>query len=521
MASETYTILNQSWKKTCNLLFGQEVGELTDYSKWLSGLIDSNVIRKSNVSGKDVAFSIKEYPKNAKFISFDEVNFNQKFELDINEIKDLESLTQAISDRVYYCGNTVLGNSSHVERSANLTDCHFVTDTAQFMNSKYLAYCTVGRDSSNCFGVHGPGDTEFCIRCTQTFAVKRSFEVWSAQNCSDCYYISNLNGCSNCLFSFHLKNKKYCIGNLEIDRDKYLSIKKSLLEQMVDCLKQNKSLPSLLDITKKAKLQKPNFTPKPEQKVFENKKIIEDAFTNTSAVVLGKQLTKIDDYDDWLYTHAHKIEERKSAISGKRLLMLPYVIALEALPKDVVVTMDEAWQIGETVKFSKEEAENIRLDNIHQSIGKLAYFTVDIREGNVENFIESTVTVNAAHCYKASAVVKSKYCGCGMWPKNSENCFGFDTLFDSSFCITCYHSQKLVRCFEMDNCRDCSDSMFCHNCEGLSNCMFCFNIKGKRYAIGNVEVGREQYLKIKKKVLDEINKKLEKDKKINNSIYSL
>ncbi|MFH1785296.1 MAG: hypothetical protein ABH842_02620 [Candidatus Micrarchaeota archaeon] len=522
MSSETYNILNQSWKKTTKLLFGEEIGELEEYSKWLSGLIDSNLIRKSTLSGKEVAFSIKEYYPNSKWISFDEVDFNKKFEpLDINEIKDIDSLIQAVSDRAYYCGNTVLGNSSHVERSCNLTDCFYVTDSAQFINSKYLAYCTVGRDSNNCFGVHGPGETEFCIRCTQTFSVKRSFEIWSAQNCSDCYYVSNLTGCSNCLFSFHLKNKRYCIGNLEIDKEKYFSIKKSLCEQMVDELKKNKSLPSLLDIVKKGKLQKPNLPPLDEEKYSENKEIVENAFTNTSAVIFGKRLKDIDEYHDWLYRHAHKIEERKSAISGKRLLMLPYVIALEALPEDIVVTMGEARQIGESVKFNLDEVEKLSLENAHENIGKISYFTVDIREGKVENFIESTVTVGAAHCYKASAVVRSKYCACGMWPKDSNNCFGFDTIFDSNFCINCYHSQKLSRCFEMDNCRDCSDSLFCHNCESLSNCLFCFNLKNKRYAIGNVEVGKERYLKIKKMVLDEINQKLENNKSLKWSVFTL
>ena len=89
------------------------------------------------------------------------------------------------------------------------------------------------------------------------------------------------------------------------------------------------------------------------------------------------------------------------------------------------------------------------------------------------------------------------------------------------YSINCYHSVKLTRCFEMDNCRDCADSMFCHNCEALSNCMFCFNIKSKRYAIGNVEVGREPFMRIKKMVLDELVSKLERDKKFDVSIYNL
>ena len=73
----------------------------------------------------------------------------------------------------------------------------------------------------------------------------------------------------------------------------------------------------------------------------------------------------------------------------------------------------------------------------------------------------------------------------------------------------------------MDSCRDCSDSYFCHNIENCDNCMFCFNIKSKRYAIGNVEYPKEEYLKIKKLVLAELVSKIEKDKKLEMDIYNI
>ncbi|MBM3228892.1 hypothetical protein FJZ26_00515 [Candidatus Parvarchaeota archaeon] len=60
-----------------------------------------------------------------------------------------------------------------------------------------------------------------------------------------------------------------------------------------------------------------------------------------------------------------------------------------------------------------------------------------------------------------------------------------------------------------------------HNCESLDNCMFCFNTKSKRYAIANKEVGREAYMKIKKLFLDEIGEKLEKNKDLKTSIYTI
>ncbi len=51
--------------------------------------------------------------------------------------------------------------------------------------------------------------------------------------------------------------------------------------------------------------------------------------------------------------------------------------------------------------------------------------------------------------------------------------------------------------------------------------MLCFNVKSKRYAIANVEIGREEYLRIKKLLLYDITKRLEKEKRLETSIYNL
>ncbi|MCX6773028.1 MAG: hypothetical protein NTV88_04640 [Candidatus Micrarchaeota archaeon] len=51
--------------------------------------------------------------------------------------------------------------------------------------------------------------------------------------------------------------------------------------------------------------------------------------------------------------------------------------------------------------------------------------------------------------------------------------------------------------------------------------MFCFNTKAKRYAIGNVELGREAYLKIKKLVQAQIIAELEKTHSLKYDIYNI
>lgn len=522
MESETYAALNRAWKDTCRVVLGSEIGDMNEYETWLKGMVDTTAHGKSSISGKEITYIVKEYEKNSKWISFDEIDFNKKFEpLDINEIKDIDSIVEAVKERAYYCGNIILGNSKFVEKSSNVTDCFYIYETAHFADSKYLAFCTVGRESNNCFGVYGPGETEFCIRCTQTYRDKRCFELWMSQNCSDCYYIYDLDNCSNCMFSFGIQNKRHCIGNLELDKDKYAGIKQKLLEEMVEELKQKKQLPSLLDIVMKGEFVKPPEIAIEDPHEKFDKDIIEKEFTTTADIVLGTKLKNIDDYADWLTQHVHKNEEVRSVISGKRILMQPYTLAIQTPPKDRIVDIAEARAIGEKVKLNAEEIDDISMKNVHKKINKLAYFNVEIREGNNKNLIDCTMSIDSTDCYKASATVYSKYCGCGMWPKSSSNCFGLDTLFDSNFCIDCYHSMKLVRCFEMDNCRNCSDSMFCHNCENVHDSMFCFNAKNLRNAIGNAVLPLDQYKKVKKMLMEQIASELEKNKKLKWSIYNV
>ncbi|MFA6530582.1 MAG: hypothetical protein WCT31_02540 [Candidatus Micrarchaeia archaeon] len=87
--------------------------------------------------------------------------------------------------------------------------------------------------------------------------------------------------------------------------------------------------------------------------------------------------------------------------------------------------------------------------------------------------------------------------------------------------MNCYNSYRLARCFEVDTSEDCTGCYFIHNCENVHDSMFCFNVKSKRYAIANVELGREKYMKIKERIVNEIAGKLGKDKKLELSIYDI
>jgi len=521
--SETLEILDKRWRNCCKVLFRQDIGPLSDYLPWLEGLIEPNTIRKSSVSGKEVAYAIKGYHPKSKWISFDEIDYGKNAKpLDINDIKDIDSLLAAVSERAYYAGNIILGNSGNLERSSSISDSFYMYNTSMLGDCKYCANCSRGRLCYDSFGTYGPGESEFCIRCTQTYRDKRCFEVWVTQNSSDCYYAYNINGCTDCMFCFNAKNKRHAIGNLELEKGKYLKIKEKLLAEMADELKRKKKLPSLIDIVAKCEYEKPVVGDVAEPKDDRTgKPAVEIAFQKTTKLLFGKALSGIDKYGPWLNRNCNEIFERRSVASNKRILSSPICISLIDIPPERALTTAEALELGRSRRITEKQADEFSLARAHEAIGEIAFFNMEFSEGTNTHITDCTTYIENTYCYRSAAMVYSKYCGYAFYPRSCEHVFGGDQFFDTSFSINCYYSVKLTRCFEMDSCRSCSDCYFCHNCENLTDSMFCFNVKSKRYAIGNFEVGREKYMEIKGMLMKEIAARLEKDKNLGIDIYNV
>jgi len=527
-SSELYNSLNKRWKDTCKVLFLQEVGEIDAFLDWFTELNEPIIHRKSGVSGKDVAFAIDQYSEGSKWIGLEEIDYGKKFEpVGINDLKDIDSLVEAIGERIYYTGNVVLGNSDFVESSSNINDSFFMYETGRLGDCKYIAYSTLGRLCETCFGCNGIGESAYCLRCYETFRDKRCLELWMSQNCADCYYSFGLNNCSHCMFCFNLKDKSYAIGNLALGREKYAKISAKLLGEMAQELQRAKRLPSLPQIAIKSKDHSKELakllatklqSARPEKL---DRQPIEDAWMETAGIVLGKKLGGgIDAYSKWLSRHTRKTEKHKSAISGKEIFRWDYASYFQLPPKRLV-TMEEAAAIGESVSISESEAEKFSFACAHDFLGKIAYFNPEYREGTNTNTIESPTCTRSSNAYRSTPVVYSKYCGYTFWPRSCECQFGCGAMFDSKFCINCYQSVKLTRCFECDSCRDCSDSLFLHNCENVNNSMFCFNAKNLSYAIGNAALSPDRFRAAKKSLLGQLSSELEKSKDLKADIYNI
>jgi hypothetical protein len=220
-AEFAYGSLNRNWKATCKIILGEEIGELSDFKGWLSEFVDPITTRKSFSSGKDVAFAIPYYSPDSRWLSLDEVDFEKKFEpLSINEVKDIDSIAEAMKERVYYTGGIVLGNSKGVLGSTSVNDSFYVLDSSFISESKYVAYTSFLRYSESIFGSNNDVKSNFMIRGFNPGEIKRGLEVWDCYFCADIYFSLGCIDSRDCMFSFNLSGKAHAIGNCELPKER-------------------------------------------------------------------------------------------------------------------------------------------------------------------------------------------------------------------------------------------------------------------------------------------------------------
>ncbi len=241
--------LSESFKSTCKVLFGQEVGQLSDFREYLTGIVDSPMKVNSSLTGKEVYLSRPYYDRRARFANLVELE-GKEVSLSINEIKDIDSILAALGEKMSYCGGKNLGVSRDIEQSDSTNDSVETLYSYNVMSSKRVAFSNGVRDSENVFGCQLGGEISFTMRSQIIFFSNRCFETYLSKSCGDLYFSFNCRDCSESLFSFNQVSKNHMVGNLELPRDKYGSIKKELLGQVSESLSRRKGFPSLFEIAK-------------------------------------------------------------------------------------------------------------------------------------------------------------------------------------------------------------------------------------------------------------------------------
>ncbi len=526
--NEAYDETNRKWKSLCKILFGEEAGELSDYGKWLREDNEPRLICKSAISGKEVVFPHEYYSPGTPAIALDEVDFEKKYPpISINEIKDIDSLIAAISERACFTGNIILGNSKFVQSSTTVYDSYYVYRSERIAYAKYVAYSNNGSSSENIFGCQNFGRSQFLMRCGAVFELARCLALTKSDNSQDCYFSHGLFGCRECLFCFNIRTKRNRIGNLQLSPEKYAQLKGKLLAEALGMLKKNKRLPNIMEIAGATKpdyrLLKDVASGMPSRQAeVQDKPIIEDAFAKTAHLVLGAKPLGIDKCLGLLEKNSSgTTEDCKSCLSGKPIKLGSHYGWIGKFPRERLLTLEEADFTGEKLSLFGQETDSLNFENAPAILSKIAYFTPIWLTGTLRNNIDSPINLYSTDTYRGVTFIESRLCASCFMARTCEHAFGCTDARNLSFCINCNDSVKLTRCFECDNSSNCSDCYFIHNCENLHDCMFCFNVKNLRHAIGNYEVGKEEYIRIKKILLDALGGRIEKSGDFPLTIYNI
>ncbi|MFA5929625.1 MAG: hypothetical protein WC861_01975 [Candidatus Micrarchaeia archaeon] len=521
--NEAYSYADKHFREACKVILGGDVGALKEYEQWLLSLKQPVGSAKSSVSGAPLALVSPDYPQGARFLSMSEAFAGKPAALNINDIKDIDSLTAAARERFAYSGNLIFGNSQFVEGSADVSDSFYIYKSARVSGCKAIACSTIIKDSNYLFGCNVSSRNEYCMRCHQFTFDARCFEANLCTSSSDCYYAYDCVGCKDAMFSFGQRNAVCTIGNLALPKEKYLQLKAALLEQMRAELTSKKKLPSLADIFTEA-ARGPALLPagaKACAKKFErkiNRAPIQKAWDTTCRLVLGQETGDITRFKEWLLRHNIRIRKAQSVLGSGEIPAASYE-NLKALPDSRYVNIDERAPLTRLLKLNENEAGSLTLASAGKALSRILYITPQFHEGTILNVSGSPIVMWSSDCEEVHGCIFMKKSAYSTWGRDSEHLFGCAFCYDSGFNIKCYNSFKLKNCFEVDSARLSTGCYYCHNIENCHDAIFCSNAKNLRYAVCNKEVGKEEFARVKALLLAKVVGELQKKGECSADIY--
>ena len=512
-----YDKVNAAWKQSSRILLGDEIGDLKEYEKWLSFFHEKHRSEKSMISGKNVVLAFDHYKSKTKYITMNEL-LTGKWKpepLNINQLKDIDSILEGIKENFAYVGNIITGKSQDVANSTHIYNSMYVYNSRHIYDSKYIAYSERTNLAQYLFGVvWGGADisfTTFAYACGTK--LKRAFNIIFTETNSDVYFTAGVYNSSEVMFSFGQWGQQFVIGNHKLPKDKYLSIKHKLLEDIRADLEKNKKIPHILEMIedKKLSLEIPEEEYADLNKEYANedniRKHLSKEFQIIPKIVLGKNFEFENIRKGLIDRHVPQINKTTSMITGNKIDVPAPLVPV----KHRVVEYELLKSVSSRSKSEKPELD---WSNIKEELNKYFVFGSDNRVGKLVNIVDSVQRIDSQNVIGSTAAVWSKYVYDSWWPAQCEYVAGSSMLFFSKFVINGYSSEKITRGFEVDSSTDLSDAYYVHDCHGSKEIMFSAHVWGKQFVIGNAELPKDKYLEIKKGIMEDLRQRIENKKDV-------
>ncbi len=165
------------------------------------------------------------------------------------------------------------------------------------------------------------------------------------------------------------------------------------------------------------------------------------------------------------------------------------------------ITMDNAMKYGEGKDAFMLEKRPVKTLQDIITVWAETNLTTTERQTDSIDVAESDNVYNSQMVYHSTDINFSKNV---LFSDGATNC---------EFVAACQRSNASDFCIRIDDSKECSNSFniiwagkitnsyFIQDCYDLSDCMFCSHISSKQYCIANMQFEKEEYMKLKKEVV--------------------
>ncbi len=235
---------------------------------------------------------------------------------------------------------------------------------------------------------------------------------------------------------------------------------------------------------------------------------VDSAWKTLCKILFGTEVGSLREFEPYLKEAMLPFMVVKSSVSGKDVLLSNHLY-----PKGAAfVASDEISAANSKTKpvsindikdidslFRAAEESMVYCGN--KAFGKNANVSL------VDNAIDC---IDVYYSHNVRNVKKGAYISC---VRESEYIFGIPAFPKIHYSIRCLEGINANRMFETYYSNYCADIYYSFNCYNCSDVIFGFNLRGKRHVIGNLELPKEKYAELKKKLTAEIADELAKNKR--------
>lgn len=245
--------------------------------------------------------------------------------------------------------------------------------------------------------------------------------------------------------------------------------------------------------------------------------LVNTAWKQTTKILFGEPLGEMKDFDEYL-SEAVVGKKVKSSFSGKELMVTSKNFAEGCRFFDY---SHEYAQFAKTVSSPFDINKIKDLDSLVETTQERLIYGANKLMGTPKHVVSSDNLIDGTGIFYSTMILRSKYVAYSYLMRENEYTFGSESSGLSAYIIRCCYNNKLQRCFECSYNVGASDCYFVYNSSACSDSMFTFNQRAKRFMIGNVQLDKDAYIKLKPKLISELVSDLKLKKKLDFSIFDI